>query len=148
MASKEVKFGESITIQEYPIELGDNPGCSAGAPIQIGWTPFKTTIRNLDLYEYCRGDRRRGTALLLSVPERNKILLRLGYSQEEIQDLTEAVTHARKQRAETVEVLQKQGSLSLSSLVTKTGKLPKDIWITTGRALRKMVQIKIPAASA
>ena len=47
-----VAFGD-VTILEFPIILGDNPGCSGGAPITIGWKPCgMPETHDVDMYEY------------------------------------------------------------------------------------------------
>ena len=110
-------------IREYPIELGDNPACSAGAPIQIGWDPQDISLRNLEVYEYCRQDRRRGKQLVLSVPRRAQLLMEAGYSIEQIGTATYEVEVVQKSRAET---LQNQGWDRVNVFLEATGKLPKE----------------------
>jgi hypothetical protein len=99
--NKQVTFGD-LTVAEYPIELGDNPSCSRGAPLTIGWEPQLISTRNLELYEYTRVNRRSGKKLMLPVFKRSALLLKAGYSIEEICAATEQVTVVHKQRAETL----------------------------------------------
>jgi hypothetical protein len=122
---KKVTFG-NLTIQEFPIQLGDNPACSAGAPIEIGWKPFSKVTRNIDLYEYMQGSRRRRTRKDLAIPvhKRCGILLRAGYALEDIVGATLKVALAKKQRVET---LQHQGWDRLTLIMIRTGQLPKGI---------------------
>jgi hypothetical protein len=83
--SQRVAFANDITIIEFPMMIGDNPSVSSGAPIQIGWVPQSTITRNLDMYEHFReGKRRHDEKLIMKVPERLNILLRAGYSLEDI----------------------------------------------------------------
>jgi len=99
--AKKVSFGD-LTIHEHPYELGDHPACSTGAPLTIGWTSRSSTTRNLDLYEYMRGERRRGRKqLVLKVTDRAQILLRAGYDISEIAKVTIEIEEIKKNRAES-----------------------------------------------
>jgi hypothetical protein len=159
---KQVTFG-MLTIQEYPIEMGDNPACSIGAPIQIGWKPQSTSTRNLDFYEYLRQPERRQSRKELMIPAhiRSHILFGAGYSAEEIVSTSLEMERIKKLRIET---LQNQGWDRLTMIMIRTGKLPagivngvvektggsfkraqsvpRDILESTGRALRNIVQPK------
>ena len=81
-----VSFGD-ISIQEYPVELGDHPCCSSGSPIQIGWTPLTSSTLPLETYELLRSQERR-TSLqktsVIPVQKRVEMLLEAGYSIHEI----------------------------------------------------------------
>jgi hypothetical protein len=124
MTSKKVSFGDSIIIIEYPIILGDNPGVSSGAPIQIGWEPIGIKSRNLEMFEYTHQNRRRGGELKITVEKRGRLLLRAGYSMEAI---GEAALTAGKIRKERVETLQRQGWDRVTLAMLRTGRLPKDV---------------------
>lgn len=100
--NKKVTFGD-ITIAEYPIELGDNPACSHGAPLTLGWEPLRIHTKNLMLYESLRGgNRRRGKSLRIPILMRTSVLLNSGYTMEELNAATEQVTVSQKQRADTL----------------------------------------------
>lgn len=100
--SKQVTFGD-LTISEFPLELGDNPACSSGAPLTIGWEAQNTAVRNIDLYEYMRGERRHGRKqLTISVSDRAQLLLQSGYDINEIAAATMEVDEIKKQRAESM----------------------------------------------
>jgi hypothetical protein len=107
MEEKHVHFGD-ITIQEYPMELGDNPACSCGVPITIGWEPQSTFISDLEAYEFRRpklGKSRR--QLLMPVQRRGHLLLKAGYSLEAMAVALTEVNQVKKSRTETFQ--QKQG---------------------------------------
>jgi hypothetical protein len=100
--TKQVRFGE-LTIHEHALELGDNPACSCGAPLTIGWKAQNSSTRNLDLYEYMRGERRRGRKqLAMNVTDRAQLLLRSGYDINEIAAATMEVDEIKKQRADSM----------------------------------------------
>jgi hypothetical protein len=56
----------------------------AGPPIQIGWTPQKIDLLELDIYEVFRHRRRDRHALQLSTYKRTEALLLHGYTEDEI----------------------------------------------------------------
>lgn len=121
--TKQVTFGD-LTIHEHPLQLGDNPACSSGAPLTIGWKAQSSSTRNLDLYEYMRGDRRHGRKqLCIPVQDRAQLLLESGYSLNKIADATLAVEEIKKQRSESLKGtnLERFGGLmsGMANLVLK-----------------------------
>ena len=98
---RQVTFGD-LTIHEHPLQLGDNPACSSGAPLTIGWKAQATSTRNLDLYEYMRNERRHGRKLCIPVQERAHLLLEAGYTLIQIGDATMSVEEVKKQRFESL----------------------------------------------
>jgi len=133
---KEVTFGNLLTIQEYPIILGDNPACKQGAPIQIDWKAMNRYTRNLDLYEYTQSEFRRkpkaknnNNKCRLSIGQRSQMLLDAGYTREQIIQRVLEVEEIRQLRAETVSTLDVSGSSLLKSLSKNSGlgKFSKDI---------------------
>ena len=120
-ARRQVRFGE-VEIWEFPIVIGDNPGCSSGAPIQIGWIPIGSMTQTVNFYEQRRGKRKRN--LIIPVEKRGKILLHAGYSIYEIGNAAVHVDHIKKLRAES---LQNQGWDNISVLLEMTGQLPRDL---------------------
>mmetsp|Transcript_19057 Transcript_19057/g.47133 ORF Transcript_19057/g.47133 Transcript_19057/m.47133 type:complete len:238 (+) Transcript_19057:155-868(+) len=46
----------SIEVREYPLCMGDNPGCLRGVPISMGWTYTEEKALSLDEYEESRGE--------------------------------------------------------------------------------------------
>eukprot|EP00339_Tiarina_fusa_P027761 CAMPEP_0117026962 /NCGR_PEP_ID=MMETSP0472-20121206/19766_1 /TAXON_ID=693140 ORGANISM="Tiarina fusus, Strain LIS" /NCGR_SAMPLE_ID=MMETSP0472 /ASSEMBLY_ACC=CAM_ASM_000603 /LENGTH=145 /DNA_ID=CAMNT_0004734103 /DNA_START=46 /DNA_END=483 /DNA_ORIENTATION=+ len=145
MSSKQVTFGD-LTIKEYPMEIGDHPSVSGGAPVQIGWEPQETLVRNLDLYEHMRGDRRHGRReLAIPVQTRGQILLRAGYSLEQIGNAALKVDETKKLRADTV---RRQGWDRANMVLETTGKLPKGILGSFANVLMMPIKMTIQARSA
>lgn len=143
--NKKVTFGD-ITIQRYPIELGDNPSCSAGAPVQIGWEPQAVEQRNLDLYEYMRGKRRRtGKELEISVQRRAQLLFSAGYTLDQIADATMQVLLIKKLRTET---LRNQGWDRVYGYLQATGKLPRGLLESFASLVSKSSKKTVQARSA
>jgi hypothetical protein len=96
------------TVHEFPITLGDNPACSIGAPVQLGWKALESTTRNMESYEYVRKGERKGDRrqLIIPVEKRGRILLNRGYSIDQIAEATMNADEIKEQRQET---LRKQG---------------------------------------
>ena len=131
---KKVAFAEYLTIYEHPIEIGDNPACSAGAPIQIGWLSQRAVRRRLDIVESfrrkpCRG----GKHLLMSAQSRCELLVRSGYSMEEVAEAASSALQARKQRVESLK--KQRGWEHLSALMESTARVPIGMILATGNIL-------------
>lgn len=94
----------TIEIRSYERVLGDNPSCSHGPAVSIGWQyePDPITVE-LDEYEYYRSDDRLdGTALVLSRSEREDLLRELGYSRSAIADAVRTNVKIKNNRRQTV----------------------------------------------
>jgi hypothetical protein len=123
-SSKKVSFG-NLTITEYPMELGDHPSCGRGAPVTIGWEPQGSQTRNLELYEYTRKPRRSRKQLHLPVQTRAVLLIKGGYTLQEIAKAIQGVELARKLRADSI---SSHGNWNLVKMMLgTTGKLNKGI---------------------
>ena len=100
---KAVSFGY-VEIQEYRIQLGDNPCPTDGPSITISWKPLKNRAKrySVDYYEEQRRDefRRQEEDLVLSPKTRIMILQRQGYASEDIMNamiLAEQIRRSREQ---------------------------------------------------
>lgn len=74
----------------------------SGPPIQIGWTPNKVNLLELDEYEIFRRRRRDKHALSISTDERIARLLSQGYTIGEIRNAITDVARARQDRFDSV----------------------------------------------
>jgi hypothetical protein len=143
--NKQVRFGE-ITIREYPMELGEHPCCSSGAPVQLGWEHQSVSQNDLELYEYTRLERRRGRRkLAIPVQRRGQLLLQAGYSVEDIGNATMDVQKIKKLRSET---LKNQGWDKVNIILETTGKLPRGILKGLASLVVKPIQHTVQARSA
>jgi hypothetical protein len=105
-----VRFA-TITIQEYPIEPGVNPGGTKGCPLTIGWDPLSTKHVDLDVFENARSENRRDLSQLKLVSaHREKILLGMGYTMRSIQAGTKAANLTRRSRFGTISRLHTSSS--------------------------------------
>mmetsp|Transcript_18666 Transcript_18666/g.26292 ORF Transcript_18666/g.26292 Transcript_18666/m.26292 type:complete len:792 (-) Transcript_18666:551-2926(-) len=94
-----------IEIREYERILGDNPSCSSGPSVSIGWNYEKASLKRIpvDDYEYYRITR--GSAdeeLVLTRQERVQILMDLGYTRAEIADAIRQNIRTKNKRRQTV----------------------------------------------
>jgi hypothetical protein len=94
---------DSITIREFPIMLGDNPGGLAGPPLTIQWKPHSTFTVPFEEYEETRPPRRSRSEMAIPPRHRQEMLRSAGYARGEIQEGTRPVNICRAQRARTKE---------------------------------------------
>lgn len=128
--SSKVHFG-TISIRGYNRILGDNPSCSAGPSLSIGWT-FISEVDQMcvDKYETIRRDSRvtQKSDLVLSRAERDTILKDLGYSRAEMAAAVRQNVKIKSQRRRTVLNLQYSNFEEKSeSVVRKMKKLFKRV---------------------
>jgi hypothetical protein len=110
----EVQF-DTIVIREYQRILGDNPSCSSGAPISLGWA-YDPNHKEfpIELYERCRDGRRRdSSSMKMSSDTREQILYnKWGVSMREMHEISKVNREVQRQRLETTKRLiqqEKQG---------------------------------------
>jgi hypothetical protein len=121
---KTVTF-DKIVVIEFPMELGDNPACSIGVPVQIGWHAQDATTHNLEVFDVLREQKRRTRKeLKLSSQRRTQILFQLGYSLEDIAVAALEVNDIRESRKEC---LRLQGWDRLVTVLETTGRVPVDV---------------------
>jgi len=108
-SSRCVVHFSNVTIQEYPIQPGDNPGGNTGCPLTIGWDAIGLPVTiPLDRYETFRDCddnihcRRSSSQLILVSSHREHILRQLGYSNRSINAGTKAANQTRRNRYQTI----------------------------------------------
>jgi hypothetical protein len=92
-----VRF-DTVTIREYPIMPGDNPGCLSGPPITIDWEhqgEFKAAI---DIYEKERPQRRTAGEICMPAGVRLMMLKDNGYTTKQILTYQKEATVIRNTR--------------------------------------------------
>mmetsp|Transcript_12998 Transcript_12998/g.32810 ORF Transcript_12998/g.32810 Transcript_12998/m.32810 type:complete len:291 (+) Transcript_12998:50-922(+) len=108
--TKGVRFGQ-VTIREYPIRPGVNPGGSKGCPLTLEWTPVSTDVLDLDVFESFREEHRRPQdQLKLVSAHREQILKKLGFSRKAILEGTRSANLARRGRYTTIARLKSTDS--------------------------------------
>jgi hypothetical protein len=100
--TREVSF-DRISVRLYAMELGDNPACTIGAPVQLSWH-FEDDNDNKDLdeYEAARRPRRSLRQLILNYYRRKDILKQAGYSDKEIRAAEKRVSRIQWQRRKSM----------------------------------------------
>jgi len=105
-----VRFS-NITIQEYAIEPGVNPGGTKGCPLTIGWKVINSTSVDVDVFEKSRYNQRRNWwQLRLIAEDRQQILREMGYTTKSIVAGTRAASAARRGRVNTIARLKSSDS--------------------------------------
>ena len=94
---KSVHFG-SVQIRQYDRVLGDNPGCSIGCPMSLGWNYTALDAISLDQFEDDRINRPRRQLNMTSNMRRNILHYQLGYSHQEIDAVEEEIKTIKSQR--------------------------------------------------
>ena len=92
---------DQIYIREYPICLGDNPSCSGGPPLTVGWEFDDVGCIDLEQYEECRPPRRFGRQMLIPVETRLEMIEQSGVSPAEVSKAVKDVDQCREQRIKT-----------------------------------------------
>jgi hypothetical protein len=107
-----VRF-QMVEIREYNIIVGDNPSCSSGPPISLGWEyDQKQQNISLDIYEQHRGGNRR-TSCQMKIPAslRRETLREWNISTSEIIKAQTECHALRKQRLQTMKKLQRHANI-------------------------------------
>lgn len=99
---RQVSFHQ-VQIRRYPMIAGDNPACQMGTPVQLDWGYEELPALDLDDFEATRSQTRRRKLhhLILNYFQRNRILLGIGYTEEEIKQLEKEVSKERFRREVT-----------------------------------------------
>ena len=114
-----VQFSD-VTIQEYSIQPGVNPGGNKGCPLTIGWNPISSVTLNLDIYEKVRDRNRRSSSQLnLVSAHREQILQGLGHSKQAIMTGTKAANQTRRNRYQTIARLKSSKSQEMLEALRK-----------------------------
>jgi hypothetical protein len=107
---KKLRFN-AIEIIEFPVGLGDNPSVPDGPPVSCCFEgPQRRVTVALELFEEYRPKRRSRRDLRLCKKRREKLLLRRGYSEE---DISRATLEARKARFDRMLALTCPGAFSV-----------------------------------
>jgi len=104
---KSVRF-DKITIREYDLTVGDNPACTAGAPVSLSWTYNPRTVETfpVDVYESYRDGQRCGPEdLKLNERVRHRLLLEWDVPVSKIRRAERKCRLVQDQRRYTIECL-------------------------------------------
>jgi len=98
-----VRF-DTITIREYSVRPGVNPGGTKGCPLTIDWKPIHNENMDLDVFDTVRSDSRRRCIhqLKLLSAHRQQMLTGLGFTMRDVNEGTKAANIARRNRFNTI----------------------------------------------
>jgi len=99
---------ESVTIREYAPTIGDNPSCSHGAPISIGWSYNVKATVPIEDYEKHKPPRRHGSELKMPGEIRNDILLEWDHSLSRILVASIEAQKVRNQRSKSAQTFTRR----------------------------------------
>lgn len=91
-----------VEIREFERVVGDNPSCSSGVPVSIGWNHGKTFTMNLEDFEKARPPRRSQMDLVLTRGERHRLLVEWGASGQDVIESIRMIIRVKNQRRQTV----------------------------------------------
>jgi hypothetical protein len=98
---KVVRF-DVVYTRDYERIVGDNPECSSGPPVAIGWAHGKTEAINIDKFENSRTKRRSELEMMLPREERESILMYWGATMHDVSDAVRRNRKVKSQRNQTV----------------------------------------------
>ena len=103
---KTVSFN-NLEIRTYETILGDNPSCSTGPSLGLGWrydpSHFQSTIDEYERHQSQQGyDDPRPEDLVLHRFEREAILLSTGYTKQDLAESVRGITKVKNRRRQTV----------------------------------------------
>lgn len=92
-ASRSVVF-DLVIIRQYERTVGDNPSCSSGCPISLGWQYLTAEVYPIDHYELTKPKRRTKKELYLPSGVRNDLLIQeWNCSPEDIRNARREATY-------------------------------------------------------
>jgi len=124
-AVKNVEFKE-IEVREYERTVGDNPSCSSGPPLTIGWKFWQRARTSVDWYEKARPARKSQFELVMPREARQEMLIvEWRISQAQIATAVRSNIRTKNQRRRTVNNLGRLNKLEegLESLMRKLMRL-------------------------
>lgn len=98
---RKVRF-RHVQVREFERIIGDNPSCSSGAPVALGWAHSRDRTMRLDDYESVRPSRRSQLDLILTRQDREELLLEWGSTFQQIIDAIRSNIRVKNQRRRTV----------------------------------------------
>jgi len=126
--SKKVRF-DVVEIRQYERIASDNPCCSSGPPIGIGWNHGETHRADVNDYEHSRSDRNSNFVIVLSRSEREELLLEWDVDSRNIASSVRAALKTKFQRKQTVINARKyskiEEAIEITSKRLKKALLPR-----------------------
>lgn len=115
---KRVRF-DVVQVREHDTVLDNNPSCSEGPAIALGWVKTFETTFPIDEFDHAKKHRRYHDDLVLSKHTREGILIKSGYTKTDMAKSTRNIIKARNQRRRTV---QSVGVQNLEYAMQRVGR--------------------------
>lgn len=116
--AKSVSFS-TVSVREYQRILGDNPSCSCGPSIGIGWEFDSEDSFSVNQWEDWRQEERDATLLVLCREEREELLMELGYNQKVIAQAVRDIIKIKNKRRQTIHNLEAMAVEEMMESATK-----------------------------
>ncbi|KAG7366903.1 hypothetical protein IV203_029573 [Nitzschia inconspicua] len=135
---KRVRFN-AIQIRDYERVVGDNPSCTSGPPLSIGWKYGKTAMIDVNSYEMARPFRKCSRRLILSREQREALLLNWGASFHDIVESVRGNIKVKNQRRQTVTNLGRTEKIE-EAFESATRKLKRALLLrrSTGNKVKRL----------
>jgi len=145
---KKVQFA-SIHIRDYERVVGDNPSCTIGPPVGIGWKYDETRVIDVDTFEASRTYKKSTSHLIISREEREALLLNWGASFHDIIEAVRGNLKIKNQRRQTVTNLGKIERIE-EAFESATSKLKSALMLrrSTGNQVKRLQEQANLAQSA
>eukprot|EP00588_Corethron_pennatum_P008380 CAMPEP_0194291066 /NCGR_PEP_ID=MMETSP0169-20130528/42651_1 /TAXON_ID=218684 /ORGANISM="Corethron pennatum, Strain L29A3" /LENGTH=374 /DNA_ID=CAMNT_0039038837 /DNA_START=16 /DNA_END=1140 /DNA_ORIENTATION=- len=145
----------TLEIREYERALGDNPSCSRGPSMTIGWRYSEPCLQSVDDYEEKRLPRRETFQMVLPQPVREEMLLNSGHTRSQIMTAVKGNNITKGQRQKTLntlgmqkfeEITESAGRKFRRVFRGKADKKRTEEWKLEADRARKAIQAEYEAA--
>ena len=135
----------TLTVHHHPHTLSDNPAVSdGGVPLGLAWTSTHTHIHDVDDYEYDRqmagNERRSVQQLRMNGDKRRMLLLKVGHTDQEMEEMVEEVRRVQMNRART---MGGSGLLGVGGNVLYMGSKTKMVRCVGTKARRQVGKVVV-----
>lgn len=97
----------SLSVREYAVTLGDNPSCSRGPPVSLGWDHHAELDFDVDRFEADREPRRTREQMIMNYRIRKNILMfGAGHTRSELNEAVKEVNLTQQRRRKTIRNLR------------------------------------------
>lgn len=114
---------DKVVVRKYTRILNDNPACTKGPSIGLGWE-FDQEDFDIEDYEMERGRLRRTHELMLNRAQREKLVRDLGYTERDIAAAVRGANKVKSQRRQTINNL---GATQMEEAVENAVRRVKNI---------------------
>mmetsp|Transcript_14837 Transcript_14837/g.34354 ORF Transcript_14837/g.34354 Transcript_14837/m.34354 type:complete len:644 (-) Transcript_14837:1758-3689(-) len=145
---KKVSF-TVIYVRDYERVVGDNPSCTIGPPVGIGWKYGETRVIDVDSFEAARSYKKPSSHLILNREAREAVLLSWGASFHDIVEAVRSNLKIKNQRRQTVTNLGKVERIE-EAFESATRKLKSALMLrrSTGNKVKRLQEQANLAQSA